>query len=227
MRGELRPTHWLLRLGFHLLFRRSLRRGLRGVWIRGGLPGGACVLASNHHSWWDSYLLPVLLSRSGRPFRVVVGEARLREFPFFRYLETVPANRPREALRALGRGEVLVLFPEGELRPPGALGELRPGAVWLARKAGVQVVPVASRVVLRGHEFPEAYLVFGEPVEPELDLLGRALGEALGLLDDLVRTSPAEEPLPGFSLALPGRRSTHERMARWGAWLGRLVGGGG
>jgi 1-acyl-sn-glycerol-3-phosphate acyltransferase len=225
--SELRPVHRLLRYGFHLLFGRSLRRGLRGVWTRGALPEGACVLASNHHSWWDSYLLPVLLSRSGRPFRVMVGEPRIREFPFFGYLETVSAARPREALRALGRGEALLVFPEGELRPPGPLGALRPGAVWLARRAGVGLVPVASRVVLRGHEFPEAYLVFGEPVEPEPGLLGRALGEALGFLDELVRTSPAEAPLPGFSLALPGRRSTHERMARWGAWLGRLVGGGG
>jgi len=217
------PWERLLSASFKALFRRTVQRGLRGVWVRGELPRQACVLASNHHSWWDSYLLPVLLWGAGRPFRVVVGERRLREFAFFRHLNTVSAARPRDALKVLAQGQVLVVFPEGELRPPGPLDELGRGAVWFAEKAGVPVVPVASRVVLRGHEFAEAYLVFGEAIGPDLNLLRERLEQMLAELDRQIRTSSAEEPLPGFELRLAGRKSTHERMAAWGVALGKLT----
>lgn len=220
----MRPWERLLSLAFKALSRRTVQRGLRGVWVQGGLPAKACVLAGNHHSWWDSYLLPVLLWGAGRPFKIVVGERRLREFAFFRHLDTVSAARPRDALRALAQGDVLVVFPEGELRPPGRLGELNRGAVWLAERAGVPLVPVASRVVLRGHELAEAYLVLGEPMGPDLGLLQERLEEMLAELDGQIRTAPAEEPLPGFTLRLAGRKSTHERMAAWGAALGKLMG---
>jgi 1-acyl-sn-glycerol-3-phosphate acyltransferase len=169
-------------------------------------------------------LLPVLLWGAGKPFRIVVGERRLREFAFFRHLDTVSAARPRDALGALAQGQVLVVFPEGELRPPGPLGGLNKGVVWFAEKAGVPIVPVASRVVLRGHEFAEAYLVFGEPTGPDLNLLHERLEQMLAELDHQIRTAPAEEPLPGFELRLAGRKSTHERMAGWGAALGKLMG---
>jgi 1-acyl-sn-glycerol-3-phosphate acyltransferase len=222
--GLMRPWQRLLVMAFRALFRRTVVRGLRGVWVRGALPQTTCVLSSNHHSWWDSYLLPVLLSDVGKPFRVMVGERRLREFAFFRYLETVSAARPRDALKALAQGQVLVVFPEGELRPPGPLDGLDRGVVWFAEKAGVPIVPVASRVVLRGHEFAEAYLVFGEPIGPSLPLLRERLEQMLAELDSQIRSTPPEEPLPGFELRLAGRKSTHERMAAWGVALGKLTG---
>ncbi|MGK0619223.1 lysophospholipid acyltransferase family protein [Meiothermus cerbereus] len=220
----MRPWEQLLAMAFRALFRRTVVRGLRGVWVRGVLPQKTCLLAGNHHSWWDSYLLPVLLWGARKPFRIVVGERRLREFAFFRHLDTVSAARPRDALGALAQGQVLVVFPEGELRPPGPLGGLNKGVVWFAEKAGVPIVPVASRVVLRGHEFAEAYLVFGEPIGPDLRLLQERLEQMLAELDSQIRTAPAEEPLPGFELRLAGRKSTHERMAGWGAALGKLMG---
>ncbi len=221
----MRPWERLLAMSFRALFRRSVKRGLRGVWVQGSLPPGALVLAGNHHSWWDSYLLPVLFWDFHRPFKIVVGERRLQEFAFFRHLDTVSAAKPRDGLQALKRGEALVVFPEGELRPPGALGELNKGVVWFAEKAGVPIVPVASRVVLRGHELAEAYLVFGEPLAPDLDLLHLRLNRMLTDLDNQIRTIPAETALPGFKLQIAGRKSTHERMAWWGAALGKLTGG--
>jgi len=105
------------------------------------------------------------------------------------------------------------------------MGVLSKGTVWFAEKAGVPIVPVASRVVLRGHESAEAYLVFAEPIEPDLDLLYQRLDRMLADLDNQIRTVPAETALPGFKLMIAGRKSTHERMAWWGAALGKLTGG--
>lgn len=219
-----RPWEILLERLLVALFRRTVRQGLRGVWVRGELPAGPWVLAANHHSWWDSYLLPVLLERWGGDFRIIVSDRRLREFGFFRLLGALEASRPRRALFALQRKEALVVFPEGELRPPGGLGSLHRGAVWLAEKAEVPLVPVAVRVVMRGQEFPEAYVVFGEPLRADLEGLERTLSRMLSELDGQIGTAPAEEPLAGFRLALAGRKSTHERMAFWGPALARLTG---
>jgi 1-acyl-sn-glycerol-3-phosphate acyltransferase len=131
----------------------------------------------------------------------------------------------RQALYALRRKEALILFPEGEIRPPGGVGPLQRGAVWLAAKAGVPLLPVAVRVVLRGQELPEAYVVVGEPLGADLGELERSLNRMLSDLDRQLSTAPPEEPLPGFQLALPGRASTHERMAFWGLALARLTRG--
>lgn len=212
----MRPWERLLRVVFRALFRHTVQRGLRGVWVQGDLPGQVCVLAGNHHSWWDGYLLPVLFWEARKPFKIVVGERRLQEFSFFQYLDTISASKPREALHKLKHGEVLIVFPEGELRAPGSMGVLSKGTVWFAEKAGVPIVPVASRVVLRGHESAEAYLVFAEPIEPDLDLLYQRLDRMLADLDNQIRTVPAETALPGFKLMIAGRKSTHEPMAWWG-----------
>lgn len=67
--------------------------------------------------------------------------------------------------------------------------------------------------------------MFGEPLGPDLSRLRLQLEQMLTELDHQIRTAPAEEPLPGFERRIAGRQSTHERMAGWGAALGKLTGG--
>lgn len=220
----LRPHQRALGAFFKSNFLQTVRGGLRGVWVRGELPQGACVLAGNHHSWWDSYLLPVLYWRMPRTVAIVVSDRRMAEFGFFPLLGAVAAGKPREALTALRRGEPLIIFPEGELRAPGSLGELNKGTVWFAQKSGHPLVAVASRVVCRGQEFPEAYLEFSAPLAPDLEVLRTTLNGMLERLDAQIRAEPAEQPLSGFRLEVAGRSSTHERMAPWTAMLNQLTG---
>jgi len=219
-----RPWQQLLFLAFGLLFRRTVQTGLRGVWVRGELPRGAFVLAANHHSWWDAYVLPVLLLHLRREFSFVISDKRLSEFGFFRFMGGVAASRPRQALSALKRGDVLLVFPEGELSPSGSLRRLNEGAVWLAKKANVPIVPVATRVLLRGQEFPEAYADIGVPMEPDGERLKQVLEGMIAELDSALHTSPAEAPLPRFVPEIRGRKSTHERMAWWSSALLKLTG---
>lgn len=210
-----RPRPFAIALGafFRGLARWTVRRGLRGVWVRGSLPEGALVLAPNHHSWWDTYVWPVLLWRERRTMVAPMLDYRLREFPIMRYVGIVPVSQPRKALQGLQQGATLLIFPEGELLPPGRLGALQPGSAWMAARAGCPLVPAVLRVAVRGEEFPEAYVWFGQPVAPDTQALEAALSQMLSRLDQELQDSDPEAPLPGFSLQIAGRRSTQERMA--------------
>lgn len=206
-----RPFARFLRFLLEAMLLGSLKGSLRGVYLRGEAPQGPLVLVMNHHSFYDGHLVWLLGRRRGRPLSLLVAEENLRAFPVLALVGALEARRVREALRRLGRGEWVAVFPEGEMRYPGPLGPLRPGAAWLSAKAGVPLLPVACRVVLRGFEHPEAFLWMGEPLSPGSDP-AEALGERLAALDALLaRTHPREVP-EGFREALRGRRSLEERV---------------
>lgn len=194
-------------------FEQLVRRGLRGVWLRGNLPAPPLVWASNHHSWWDGFVPAALLRAYDLPASMLVDEQNLTEYRFLAEYGVIAADRPRAAIAALRAGRVLVVLPEGELRAPGPLGALAPGAAWLARTAPAPLVPVAVRVVLRGHQHPEAYVDVGDAVAG--DELAQALGDRLAGLDAALATADPRVPLDGFHQALAGRASWDERIARW------------
>lgn len=208
------------------LIRRSLRRGLRGVWWQGELAAlaGGFVLVANHHSWWDAYLMFALRERLGGRLSGLMQRETLARFPFFRRIGVIGELELREALRRLRAGEGLAVFAEGALSPPAQLAPLKPGAAYLAHKAQVPLVPLAIRVVMRGAERPEAYLLLGQPIAPcdtpeaTLARCAAELNRMLGELDGQLRAAPAEVPLAGFEAWTPLRRSFHEHFD----WLRRL-----
>ncbi|WP_169730689.1 lysophospholipid acyltransferase family protein, partial [Calidithermus chliarophilus] len=122
----------------------SLRR-LRGVYLRGELPGGPLVLAANHHSFFDGYLAYALLQAHRRPGRLMIARENLEAFPLLRLLGALGTHELRPALHALRKGESLALFPEGALRPQGGLGPLERGAAYFAARAGVPLVPLKKK----------------------------------------------------------------------------------
>ncbi|MCX7849906.1 lysophospholipid acyltransferase family protein [Thermus sp.] len=216
-----RPLGRFLRLLVEGMLLLSLKGSLRGVYLRGRVPEGPLVLALNHHSFFDGHLVWFLGRFAGRPTSLLVAGENLKAFPVLALAGALEATRVREALRRLGRGEWVALFPEGEMRYPGPLGPLRPGAAWLAAKAGVPLLPVALRVAVRGFEHPEAFLWVGEPLPPEGDLPG-ALGRLLEALDALLRATHPREVPEGFQEVLKGRRSLEERVRPLVAALKRL-----
>ena len=205
-----RPTGKALGLLVEALLLRSLKGSLRGVYLRGEAPTGPLVLVLNHHGFFDGHLVWLLRKLYRKPLSLLVAEENLKGFPVLKLAGALEAGRVREALRRLGRGEWVALFPEGAMRYPGPLGPLREGANWLAGKAGVPLLPVALRVVLRGYEHPEAFVWIGKPVPPGEE--AGALGELLQALDALLaQTHPREVP-EGFREVLRGRRSLEERV---------------
>lgn len=196
-----------------------VRRNLRGVWAAGELPSGACVWAANHHSWWDFFAAAAALRSSGRrDVGVLMQAGNVGRQALFRQVGVVGTDRLRTAVAMLRDGLVLVVFPEGDLRPPGPVGPVRPGARWLADASGASLRAVATRVVLRGQQAPEAYLRLSEPLIPTDDV-ETVLAHEVRALDDALTSADPMEPLAGFRSVVPGVRSWQERF-------GALRGGG-
>jgi 1-acyl-sn-glycerol-3-phosphate acyltransferase len=201
------------------IVRRSLRRGLRGVWVDGPwdeLAGGT-VLAANHHAWWDAYLAWYLADRRRLELAALMDDAQLERFPFFADQGAVARSRPRELVRRVRGGAVGVVFPEGELRPPGPPGPLAPGAVRLAAWARAPLRPLAIRVTLRGAPRPEAYLRLGAPLD-DPEALPDALRDLLADLDATLAASHPERVPDGMTAWLRGPRAPDRRARGFERW---------
>jgi hypothetical protein len=205
-----------------------VRRNLRGVWVRAHPLPGPAVWAANHHSWWDPFVATAVSRAQGARSCVLMLQENLDTFRFARAIGAFGTGEPRRGLRYLDRGHNLIIFPEGELRQPGALAELAPGAAWYANAAKVPLYAVATRTLLRGHQHPEAYLVFervdttGTRTQITRQLETRLAG-SLSALDAEVAGAEPRSPLHGFTLAIRGRRSHEERieaMTRRLTWRG-------
>ncbi len=117
--------------------------------------GGRCVIAANHQSYADAFVLVTALPL---PLRFV-AKAELRRNPFARlfldrlgteYVERfrrarAAADARRIAARAGEGAGALVFFPEGTFYPQPGLLPFRTGAFLAAVEAGLPVVPVAIR----------------------------------------------------------------------------------
>lgn len=109
---------------------------------------GPVLLLANHESHFD----PVLINLASiRPLRFV-AKRELFAAPLFgrviRHFGAVPIDRNfgREglhvALDLLAQGEPVVMFPEGERTPTGAMQPLKPGVSLLLKRVECPVVPV-------------------------------------------------------------------------------------
>jgi 1-acyl-sn-glycerol-3-phosphate acyltransferase len=142
---------------------------------------GPVLLAANHVSFLDPIVLAVALDRCGRRLRFV-ALAELFRRPLLGWVlrqgRMIPASRGEAPERmadragvALAAGEAVLVYPEGTIVPPGQLRPARPGAGLLALRAGVVVLPVASRGAERraGRRLPwrrrRVSVVIGPPVD--------------------------------------------------------------
>jgi glycerol-3-phosphate dehydrogenase (NAD(P)+) len=137
VRGILQPF-------FHAYFRLS-RIG------REHIPAeGPVILASNHRSFLDPFVIAVMARRPiyfvakkelfvNRPIAWLLGA--LGAFPIDRHGGDQGAMATARAI--LARGEGVLIFPEGTRIRPGALGHPKRGVGRLALETGAPVVPIA------------------------------------------------------------------------------------
>jgi 1-acyl-sn-glycerol-3-phosphate acyltransferase len=149
------------------------------------------ILAANHRTYFDLWLLMVALGY--RRFRALVPirtlgtqdfrSPLLRRFkPLIKIIyrlegviELPPEKRDERSLPeklrgllvALNEGDVVTIFPEGEVwkkrEPP--VGEFAPGVIYLHGRSGAPIVPIA--VWMSERKWPRRrYIVqFGQPVQ--------------------------------------------------------------
>ena len=112
------------------------------------LPKAGFLLVPNHMTYVDAVVLQLACPR---PIRFVVHESIYRIGwlnSIFRLLEAIPISsvRAKEAVRVaadrIRAGEIVCIFPEGELSRTGTLIKLRKGFELVARLAECEVVPV-------------------------------------------------------------------------------------
>ena len=135
-----------------------LLRVLFRPWVKGleHIPAeGSVIVASNHLSFSDSFFMPLMLPRpvyflAKSDYFTGTGLKGKLTAAFFRGVRSVPIDRAsaasadpalQTALRILGDGHVLGLYPEGTRSPDGRLYKGRTGIARIALASGVPVVP--------------------------------------------------------------------------------------
>jgi glycerol-3-phosphate dehydrogenase (NAD(P)+) len=147
-RGVNRVAYWLVRLCFQPAFHVGLAMRRRH---RHRIPStGPVILASNHRSFLDPFLIACLVRRPvyfvakrelfAHPLIAWILGA-LGAFPIDRGRQDAEAMATAEAI--LARGDCVVIFPEGTRVRPGPLGAPRRGVGRLALRTGAPVVPIA------------------------------------------------------------------------------------
>ncbi|MFJ3672645.1 lysophospholipid acyltransferase family protein [Streptomyces sp. NPDC090106] len=147
---------------------------------------GAAIVAGNHLSFSDHFLMPAVLKRritflaKAEYFTGPGIKGRLTA-AFFRSAGQIPVDRSgkeagqaaiREGLGVLGKGELLGIYPEGTRSHDGRLYKGKVGVAVMALKAGVPVIPCAMIGTFEaqppGTVIPRPHPVtirFGEPLD--------------------------------------------------------------
>lgn len=164
---------------------------------------GAYVLAPVHRSNVDFAIAATLTRRRLR----YMGKAELWKSRWFGWLISTlgafPVNRgtaDREALKrciaVVEAGEPLVLFPEGERKSGPVVHPLFDGAVYVAARAGVPIVPVgiagSQEVMPKGAKFihpKRVRVVVGRPLTVPVNESGRVARSAIRKVTDELHTS--------------------------------------
>ena len=171
---------------------------------------GPVILASNHLSFADSVVIPIVAPRrvvflAKEEYFTAPGIKGRLSNAWFTALGMVPVSRNdtksalaslQTALEVLERGEALGLYPEGTRSRDGRLYRGRTGVAQLALLSGAPVVPVGlvgtDRLQPVGTRLPrlaKVHVHFGEPIQVRGEYDGVAPGRARREITDRVMSA--------------------------------------
>ncbi len=186
------PVLDLFRPGLHTLCRAYF--GLELVGVERIPASGPLIITPNHQTYADPPLVTIPVRRRvyymawSRLFEVpVFGRLirLLRAFPV--QIESSDPRATREAVRLLQAGQVVMIFPEGERSPDGAVHRFKLGAFRLAAVVGAPVMPVT--IAGGHHSWPPGRLLprpgkititYHPPLAPDRSLEPRRAARELG-----------------------------------------------
>jgi long-chain acyl-CoA synthetase len=176
-------THNLLKNVFQVAFKLSLRIKSKGI---ENLPDQACIIAPNHQSVLDGFLVASLFKRKFMKNTYVYAKEKHFRNPIMRFLANrnniilVDVNKDlklsiQKLAEVLKKGKNLMIFPEGTRTMTGKLGEFKQTFAILSQELKVPVVPVAIKgsydILPSGSRFPRLFrkvsVEFLKPVYPE------------------------------------------------------------
>lgn len=124
-------------------------------------PGDTVVYVANHQSYID---IPILFSLISPP-PAIMAKRELARIPilgfWMRQLGCVIVDRDdarsgmeaiKDSQATLAQGNCFAIFPEGTRSKTGKIGEFQAGAVHIAAKAGVPIIPIVISGSFRGFE---------------------------------------------------------------------------
>jgi 1-acyl-sn-glycerol-3-phosphate acyltransferase len=215
-------------VAFHLLWRPKIT-GLEHVPATGPV-----ILASNHLSFIDSFVIPLAVPRkvtflAKREYFEGTGVRGAASRMFFRSIAAVPVHRGgtgRDAMDALETAQEVLesggafgIYPEGTRSMDGRLYRGRTGVGWLALATQAPVVPVAlagtDRVQPVGARLPRIHRVrvmFAPPVDPAPFVArveasggaGRARREITDQVMDAIAAMSGQQRADGYNASPPG-----------------------
>lgn len=141
---------------------------------RENLPEGPCVICANHSGFADPLWVFLLMGTREPPW--TMAKKSVMDKPLFgRFLmafRAFPVDRDsvdlaavKKSLSVLKNGEKLLIFPEGTRVKKGKKSEPKSGAVLLAQRAGVPLVPVF--ITPDRKPFQPIRVVMGEAYTPD------------------------------------------------------------
>lgn len=165
---------------------------------------GAVILAPTHRARWDSLLVPYATGRfvTGRDLRFMVTADEVKGLQgwFIRRLGGFPVNPRNPAIASLRygvevlqNGEMLVIYPEGNIFRDSNLRPLKPGLARIALQAAASRPGLDMKIVPIHLQYDEPFpkwgckvkIQIGQPLEVAAYNEGNAKQKAQQLTQDL------------------------------------------
>ena len=140
------------------------------------VPEGGALLCANHASGWDPILIALALPNDSCMSFMAKEELFRNRFLnwLLRKLGGFPVNRGgndlaamKTALKTLGDGRRLLVFPEGTRVEKEGDAQAKGGITMMATRTGVPIVPIYCGG--RKKVFNRYTIVFGEPYMPSIE----------------------------------------------------------
>ena len=220
---------WLTPLAYFLACRVVIPLHFGHITISGQehLPmTGPVILAPTHRSRWDSLMIPYATGRrvTGRDLRYMVTADEMGGVQgwLIRRLGGFPVNvrRPtisslRHGVELLQQGEMMVIYPEGNIFRDGDLRPLKPGLARLALQAELSQSNLGGKIVPIHLSYDQPYptwgckvsLKIGAPLAVRNYISGSVKDDARWLTQDLkaalLQLSESSEDKE-LAIAMPG-----------------------